>query len=181
MHTMPRPTRQLRLDDLAFDLLASSPYVCNSCRHLALRQRIGNQPPLRHASSKNIPFTEKLRRKIWGTDNPPGLADPYGGPSFLERYRQERDTKKKSQQQETVEEEVRAREPPETTLGPGWGNAVKEAEDEQFPEPKYVAAESWEGLEHYGHTGDWRDIEPTPADKFTPYVFMDKLSPIPRA
>ena len=33
----------------------------------------------RHAStaSGNIPFTEKLRRRIWGSETPPGQEDPY--------------------------------------------------------------------------------------------------------
>ena len=33
---------------------------------------------------------------------------------------------------------------------------------------EYTPAETWDGLEHLGHTGDWRDIEPTEADHFTP-------------
>ena len=32
--------------------------------------------------------TEKWRRKIWGTDTPPGPADPYGGPSVFEQRRE---------------------------------------------------------------------------------------------
>lgn len=29
-----------------------------------------------------VPFTEKMRKKIWGTDNPPGQADPYNEHRF---------------------------------------------------------------------------------------------------
>ena len=32
-----------------------------------------------------MPLTEKLRRKIWGTDNPPGLEDPYGDRSVFDQ------------------------------------------------------------------------------------------------
>jgi hypothetical protein len=37
----------------------------------------------RHANSLSL--TERLRRKRWGTDAPPGAADPYGGPGEVER------------------------------------------------------------------------------------------------
>lgn len=59
--------------------------------------------------------TEKWRRKIWGTDTPPGLADPYGGPSVFEQRREmlQLDPPKKPQEVEgrtdapaVVEEDV---------------------------------------------------------------------------
>ena len=64
------------------------PYVCASCRHQTLRQHILPTQSIRNASS-GLPFTERLRRAMWGTDNPPGMKDPYGSPSYFERRRQE--------------------------------------------------------------------------------------------
>jgi hypothetical protein len=64
------------------------PYICASCRHQALRQHILPTQWMRNASS-GLPFTERLRRAMWGTDKPPGMKDPYGGPSYFERRRQE--------------------------------------------------------------------------------------------
>ena len=46
--------------------------------------------------------------------------------------------------------------------GPSAGDAGLAAQEE------YTPAETWDGLEHIGHKGDWRDIEPTEADHFTP-------------
>lgn len=35
-----------------------------------------------------------MRRKIWGTDTPPGLPNPYGAPGAFEKLRNERSGKK---------------------------------------------------------------------------------------
>ncbi|RMZ76669.1 hypothetical protein DV738_g4815, partial [Chaetothyriales sp. CBS 135597] len=56
--------------------------------------------------NRNLPFTEKLRRKIWGTDNPPGLADPYGGPSFLERHWAQREQRFKDKEDAIAQREA---------------------------------------------------------------------------
>jgi hypothetical protein len=50
---------------------------------------------------------------------------------------------------------------------------LSEPADFELPpraEPKeYKPAETWDGLEHIGHLGDWRDIEPTEGDYFQSY------------
>lgn len=81
--------QNLRLD-FAFPLLRSrlvvpSPIFCSCGRNASFStsvQRAGS-----------ISYTEKIRRKIWGTDQPPGQEDPYGGPSALEQYRRENSKK----------------------------------------------------------------------------------------
>lgn len=161
---MPRPTRAFGLGDIVTGQLVSSPYICRSCRHLALRQHLAHRQSLRHASSKEIPFTEKIRRKIWGTDNPPGLADPYGGESFFERRRKERALKKDARELNELEEEHAP--PAMVERHDGALRAIDEDADSEYVQKEYVPAEMWDGLEHVGHKGHWRDIPPKPEDKF---------------
>ena len=155
--TMPRPMRSFGLNDLALGQLTPSVYICSTCRHLALRQRIAKQQSLRYASSSNIPFTEKIRRRIWGTDNPPGLADPYGGESFLERRARERALQRQPRQDNAVEEEVEEVE-----------EETRVIDQKDLMDHEYKPADTWEGLRHVGHKGDWRDMPPTLADEFYP-------------
>ena len=68
-----------------------SNHICLQCQIQAHRAShkinspFGHLPTRRHASFMD---TEKWRRKIWGTDTPPGAADPYGGPSVFEQRRE---------------------------------------------------------------------------------------------
>src|SRR5271163_3708978 len=139
---MPRPTRAFGLSDIGIGQLVSSPYICRSCRHLALRQHLAHRQSLRHASSEEIPITEKVRRKIWGTDNPPGLADPYGGESFLEKRRKERALQKEAQ-------ELKEKHTPPAMLGrPGGTTQTMDSNAGSDYLPKeYVRSETWDGLE----------------------------------
>jgi hypothetical protein len=34
----------------------------------------------------------------------------------------------------------------------------------------YVPAQTWDGLRHIGHRGHWKDVAPTEADEYQPYV-----------
>ena len=161
---MPRPARAFALGDIATGHLVSSPYICRSCRHLALRERLASRQSLRYASSEQIPFTEKIRRKIWGTDKPPGLLDPYGGESYLERRRRERALQKEAPEPKELGEE---HAPPGMVqeFG-GTPRATDEDVDSDYKPKDYVPAETWEGLEHVGHKGHWWDIAPKPDDGF---------------
>jgi hypothetical protein len=127
----------------------------------------------RYASNSNLPFTEKIRRKIWGTDNPPGLADPYGGPSFLERRRMEREQREKGEQraQALPEEEAETQEylEPQREMTQQRPNIVdREFEDDDFGHQEYEPAQTWDGLPHIGHRGNWKDIPPKPEDEYQP-------------
>lgn len=163
---MPRPAHSFGLSDIAAGKLVSAPYICRSCRHLALRQRVTSRQSLRHASSEEIPITEKVRRKIWGTDNPPGLADPYGGESFLEKRRKERALQKEAQELKESKEE----HAPPAMLGRSGGTtqAMDSSADSDYLPKEYVRSETWDGLEHLGHKGHWRDMPPKPEDEFHP-------------
>lgn len=167
--SMPPSTRSFGLSDLALGQLTSKSYICSSCRHIALRQRIANQQSIRLASSSNIPFTEKIRRKIWGTDNPPGLADPYGGPSFLERRRNERALQKQSQLQPTPEEEMaQGQKMQEFAPGEKIRTDSPISARNELEKGGYVPADTWDGLQHLGHKGHWSEMPPTPLDVFSP-------------
>jgi len=90
-----------------------------------------------------------VRRKIWGTDNPPGLKDPYGGEGVLER--------KWKKQPEQQEEE------------PSRGSTeALETQSEDVISNTYEPATTWESLPRVGHLGKWSDLPPTEADVFNP-------------
>ncbi|RMZ80158.1 hypothetical protein DV737_g3057, partial [Chaetothyriales sp. CBS 132003] len=97
-------------------------------------------PILPSTEAEKTQLQERIA-SIWGTENPPGLADPYGGPSFLERHWAQR--------------EQRYREKDEALAG-------REAAD-------YKPATTWDGLMHIGHAGHWRDIAPTEHDTYQPW------------
>ena len=71
---------------------------------------------------------------MWGTENPPGAEDPYGGPSKLE---QRRDNRKK----DLVA--VAEGAPDAETVLPDDGAS------------NYVPATTWDGLEHIGGASGW--------------------------
>ncbi|KAI1951932.1 hypothetical protein LOZ57_001345 [Ophidiomyces ophidiicola] len=150
---------------------ASARYVCSTCR----RQFVPRYPlqPLtayqsrRHNSSdsKSLPFTEKVRRKIWGTDNPPGLEDPYGGESFLEKRLREK-------------REAKAGTRPDSDLVPEVIPEEHELSSEApipTPTEEYVPAMTWDGLEHVGTSGSWRESPPSSADLGTSFIPETKV------
>lgn len=102
---------------------APSPYLCHACK-----QRTSSFSTSSLRTAANTPgFTEKLRRKIWGTDSPPGAKDPYGGLSKFER-------KKMQEEEQALEQAEQSR--PVT----------------QEVSADYQPADSWNGLEVVGDT-----------------------------
>lgn len=139
-------------------------YVCSTCRQTTRPRAsiLAVQSQSRQASSNTDPLTERVRRKLWGTDNPPGLKDPYGGKGVLEQKfgrgnvveeQQEGDHQQQQakSQLDVSEEEARVNE--------GEG----EAQDAE-----YVPATSWEGIERVGHLGRWKDFAPVEGDVYSP-------------
>ncbi|RHZ67903.1 uncharacterized protein CDV56_104749 [Aspergillus thermomutatus] len=112
---------------------------------------------LRNASNAT-PLTERVRRKIWGTDNPPGLKDPYGGEGVLER-------KWKNQSGQQEEEPAR-----------GSTEALETQSEDVLSGDTYDPATTWEGLPRIGHLGKWSDLPPTEADAFNPFMLKRKLT-----
>jgi hypothetical protein len=93
-----------------------------------------------------------VRRKLWGTDNPPGLKDPYGGEGVFEK-------KFKRSQSPRQEQD----EPVEVTQAAETENVVPE-------DTTYEPATTWEGLQRVGHLGRWSDLPPKEADEYNSYV-----------
>ena len=150
------------------------PYICSSCRRRALQPRSTPSSLLRTASSK-LPLTERLRQKIWGTDNPPGLKDPYGGPSFLERRRAAKEDEKQAEQNalsQVPSEGTKVyadNELPDQYVqrDDSIAPSVTVLED-PLKEPRYVSAQTWDGLQHLGSTGRWTEAPLRPIDNFQP-------------
>lgn len=161
-----------------------STYVCRSCRNQLKTARRPNADQIRRAS--NTPVIDYVRRKIWGTDNPPGPADPYG-PGWadhrrmaLERQREERSVAELSPQERAAEDELQRDERELRAAQPNYfpnrGDETREntleenelVEDDLAAEDpdEYKAAQSWDGLEHVGHRGNWKDIAPKPEDEY---------------
>lgn len=155
---------------------SSTPYVCASCRGRAVIT-----PPSQQQICHNsdLPFTEKLRRKIWGTDNPPGLKDPYGGPSFLERRLAQR---RQGQQPQSEDSETQPEpqsqlrpvdeEPPTGYRSKYAPNIIDRADPRQYKmtvaDAEYKEAETWDGLEWVGHKGEYQFMEPKEQDEYQP-------------
>jgi hypothetical protein len=167
-------------------------YVCKTCKNQTSQSRIGLGHLRNYASRDNLPFTEKVRRKIWGTDNPPGLADPYGGPSFLEKRKMKREAARRGEQY--VEQEYRPQtqlpmeEIPQAEEGIPASTRLQTREDttddQMFsaseelaemerdlpPMEKYVPAETTDGMEEVGHLGHWTSFSEQPQDQYSSYV-----------
>jgi hypothetical protein len=121
----------------------SSPYLCLSCRHQATSFSTST---IRTAGGKG---TEKLRRMIWGNEQPAGLEDPYGDGNILSQ------AKKRGREDEAAD---RRRE---------W-----ERRSVATPElSNYEASSTWDGLVHVGGEDVWAPKHPfrgfLPADILT--------------
>ncbi|KAJ9302248.1 hypothetical protein DTO271G3_1114 [Paecilomyces variotii] len=146
--------------------VSKSLYVCSTCRQ-EFRPQVFSASVAhrfrRHASSNDTPFTEKVRRKIWGTDNPPGLKDPYGGEGVIERAMRKR--------RQGAEEEVVAAEQQQPDL-----RELEQIEQEIAPPDDYRPASTWDSLERVGHLGRWSDYPPTEADEYHSFLSKRKLT-----
>lgn len=139
MRRLPKLNRSIDLLDGSYRSSSKSFYVCLACRSQlhSTTQRASFSSTAYRAKrdpSNNVPFTEKIRRRIWGTDSPPGAADPYGDLSKFDR------TKKGEQGVIELEEGVKKRTKKNKP-------AIKRDRSD------YVPATSWEGLELVGVSG----------------------------
>jgi copper chaperone CopZ len=107
-----------------------SPYLCSACKHQATSFSTSSI----RAARKNgkVPFTEKIRQRIWGTDRPPGQEDPYGDKSVFDKTKE----RAKIEEAEEREEQLVASKPkPDLST--------------------YEPASTWDGLEKVGGFGSW--------------------------
>ncbi|KAI9820175.1 MAG: hypothetical protein M1827_005797 [Pycnora praestabilis] len=126
MRRIPRSNRSI-------DLLQAGLPPCSlpsSRAALSTSQlRLVRQP--RSAESTKVPFTERIRQRIWGTNTPPGQEDPYGNQSKFDRTKQ--------RQAEIQEEEA----------------AETQAVKREASDTAYQPANTWDGLESVGGFGGW--------------------------
>lgn len=117
--------------------LPQSGYVCLHCRIRASTavRTTNSSITLPYASSRHASWldTEKLRKKIWGSETPPGQDDPYGKESVFDQRRRD-----KEQAREKGRE-----------LEPAPEQEVEQPEDED----EYFEADTAEGLEMVGGPG----------------------------
>ncbi|KAI9744115.1 MAG: hypothetical protein M1818_002267 [Claussenomyces sp. TS43310] len=99
--------------------------LSSSCR----RQAAPFSASARQAAEAKAPLTDRLRKRIWGTDRPPGLKDPYSPAA-----------------DQAPEEEHRVVESAEAQ--------ARKREHEAMMET-YVPATTWEGLDSIGGYGNW--------------------------
>src|SRR5436305_15318027 len=123
MRRIPRVDRHLQLYSTNSIFWPISAFRCANCRLSAfntISTATFSTSSLLSADNQSTSITEKLRRKIWGTDKPPGPEDPYSGKSVFDRIREKRGGKKRNKETS-----------PSKNIG-------------------YVEATTWDGLEWIG-------------------------------
>jgi len=110
---------------------SSSSFLCSAC----LRRAPFSTSVRCFAEPEKVSKTERLRRRIWGTDEPPGLKDPYGGPSIAE----ERQAARAMQEQLPKEEELAQKSQSHQSKKPA-----------PILDASYEPAKTWDGLEEVG-------------------------------
>lgn len=118
-------------------VITLSNFVCLQCRlhasAAARRQNPSSKPLI--TSRQYASLTDRLRKKIWGSENPPGQEDPYGGKSILDQRKKELD----------LEDE---RRDPRVQVAP----SPEDVEDESVA-LGYVAKTTWDGMDRVGYEG----------------------------
>ncbi|PGH13649.1 hypothetical protein AJ79_03497 [Helicocarpus griseus UAMH5409] len=176
---MPSPARLLAPLEAAPSRISSALYVCSTCRRQCLPQSlraVNHQLQFRRHNSNdgsNLPMTEKLRRKVWGTDNPPGLKDPYGNESQLDlQHEQEQEQDQQEEERARLDTELREREDAEEI-------DYNEPHVSTFREAKldrtYKPAQTWDGLDVVG-AEKWYEESPKDGDFFTPFMATEKAT-----
>ncbi|EKD15950.1 uncharacterized protein L3040_003192 [Drepanopeziza brunnea f. sp. 'multigermtubi'] len=123
------------------NLSPSSTYLCAACRNHAAPFSTS----MSRTARDKIPMSEKLRRRIWGTDSPPGLKDPYGDQSVFDQ------TKQREREQEIED----AKEERATQLAAIEAQRRQRETVADLDTSGYEPATTWDGLEEVG--GPLRD------------------------
>lgn len=142
---------------------SSTPYVCQSCRRAIFTQTAVSSQR-RDISNHSFASIEIFPRKIWKRNKPVQTSYGYDKTCVLGRRRMATnadigDAKEGPRlDQKRFLSQDRHTEPIESENSDLSTESVE-------PEP-YRPASTWDGLEHIGHTGDWRHIEPAERDNF---------------
>ncbi|RDL42062.1 uncharacterized protein BP5553_02041 [Venustampulla echinocandica] len=130
MHRTRRVARSIDSVGAICGAQAPRPFLCHVCRVQATS--FSTSTVQSYPETGKVPLSERVRRRIWGTDQPPGQEDPYGGPGILDQVKAQNKAKKLAEQK-----------PPATS-----------AISATVPED-YEPATTWEGLERVGGYGNW--------------------------
>lgn len=158
MRRIARATRPWDLIPAANTRLVSNSPICLFCQHRDVQRR--TQRPAFSTSSRpqandDVSFLERTRRRLWGTDQPPGAEDPYTGKPRQARQKVERQQalEKKAEEETTADiddittyEAQALREEKEL-----FQAAVLDAPNHEG----YVPAQTWDGLETVGGEAEW--------------------------
>ncbi|EEA25794.1 hypothetical protein TMatcc_005971 [Talaromyces marneffei ATCC 18224] len=146
-------------------------YVCSNCRYDASLPSSSQHQSRRYASgSGNTPFTDKIRRRIWGTDNPPGLEDPYGGEGVIAKEW----AKRKAQYMGEDKREAQQND--------GKEQVPEEEEDHEYDEGEgllpadFTPATTAHDLPRMGHLSQWNDFPPSQADIYQGFLSLKKAN-----
>ncbi|KAI9700777.1 MAG: hypothetical protein M1836_002146 [Candelina mexicana] len=148
---MRRITRLERSIDQILDLAVSSRLplsICLACRRRTLsispRATFSTSRVQRKSEGDQLTYTERLRRKIWGTNEPPGQKDPY------QRLGPEQQAAEEQAAEERAERQAERRR-----------GQLASAKNEIPRADKYEPATTWDGLESVGGWEDNWDLEHT--------------------
>ena len=142
-----------------------STYVCAQCRQIAFASARAPTPlsyiQRRFASDDNA-WTENLRRKLWGTTDPPGQKDPYTYESIDER------DKKRGKP---------VKEPQEVKPDKASSESVATASsDKEGATGDYVPAKTWDGLDQIGGQDESWEQAWVEANPFAKFVYLGSLT-----
>jgi hypothetical protein len=123
------------------DILCSHPSTPLSSFCLGDRLAPFSTATWRAAQPSSSPYLEKMRKKIWGTDQPPGQEDPYEGPGVIEQY-----SRKKSENIEIEKDSQEHKQLPIRSLPPTLAHVAELG--------TYEPATTWDGLDVIGRLKD---------------------------
>lgn len=124
--------------------LREAKFICSGCRPVST-PRISPLGQFRQYASDSPGFLERTRRKLWGTDSPPGQADPYSGSQIMPQSDMS---------------------PPEKSTDQDFSLTQGENEDAE------IENLNWEELPTIGYLpqNEWKIKGPQAADQVTAYV-----------
>ncbi|MCJ1310779.1 hypothetical protein MMC25_004446 [Agyrium rufum] len=150
----------------------TKPFICRRCLHRASASSTRSKqfstsvirPDYEPKSKGSLPLTERLRRRVWGTDKPPGQADPYSCNQRNEEVDPEIAALKKLEQTRAADLAT-LRQTESSEYAPKQENAV---------DKEYVPATTWDGLQSIGGQA-WKDEQFDRQNTFRGFLSMDKV------
>jgi hypothetical protein len=163
---MRPPVRLLQPLEAPSLQLSKSLYVCSSCRHNVLPACSLKYAHARRHASGQTPLTERLRQRIWGTSQPPGLEDPYGGEGIISKAWKKRKGEHTGEQERV--QEVEEEEEAAAVAAAAEAARVGSRKAQREPTTEFTPAKTAEGLQIIGHRRKWTDLGRKEGDQYSP-------------